>query len=259
MKNRKSLIIIFAVFLLGLLCWLHWQSRIKPPAPYPKSQPAAATQVPALNPITATSHPTPSISPDDTETYQPSSIPPIPANIYGMMSPDQQAEANDTQRALDEQNKTSINVYGKVVDQHGQPVPGVKVHGGVQLNMTMVSDRVENHDTETDSQGRFSFTGLHGIRFGLGLEKLGYEYNTQLYTTWWNSYKPDPANPMVFTLYKLQGAQPMVYAKFGNWIPYDGTSIKIDLFTGKKSDTGDFKVNLSRSPLQVIRGRTHFD
>jgi hypothetical protein len=64
---------------------------------------------------------------------------------------------------------------------------------------------------------------------------------------------------MVFTIYKLQGAEPMVHIQLDSRVPYDGTSASFDLFTGKKSDTGDLKITLARNPLQIKRGKDHFE
>jgi len=48
-------------------------------------------------------------------------------------------------------NAASVDTYGKVVDQSGQPITGVKVRGGVKVG---IGD-YEDHNTETDAQGQF--------------------------------------------------------------------------------------------------------
>jgi hypothetical protein len=210
-----------------------------------------------IQPLTMAQTSAPNPAPSATTgRYQPTTIPPIPDSVYNKLSPDDQAEADEYQQVMDAQNKNSINVYGKVVDQNGLPLAGVKVHGAVQISLSPVSERAEMHETQTDGQGLFTFTGLHGTRFGLGLEKIGYEYNTKLYTTWWNDYKPDPAHPMVFVMYKLQGAEPMVHAKIHDYIPCDGTEINYDLQTGKRVATGgDLIVKFTRNPVQIHIGK----
>jgi hypothetical protein len=159
---------------------------------------------------------------------------------------------------LDAQNGREIDTYGKVIDQYGTPVDGADVIGGTFV-ISPDGSGGQKFSTETNGQGLFSFTGLHGSDFGVIISKEGYEYNQRPYLDWFKGYKPEPANPMVFTIYKLQGAEPMVHTSFASWIPYDGTPITFDLTTGKKSDSGDLKVTLIRDPLKIKRGRDHFD
>jgi hypothetical protein len=145
------------------------------------------------------------------------------------------------------------------VDQSGAPLPGVKVHGGVLLNNGFDSSRSEVYDTETDSLGLFSFADLHGLRFGVKLEKEGYAFNQNLYINWWNSYTPNPDNPAVFVMARLQGAQPMEHTVFDSRVPYDGNKAEFDLISGRKANGGDLQITLTRSPLNIRRGIDRFD
>jgi hypothetical protein len=159
-------------------------------------------------------------------------------------------EATEYEVAAFEMDSQSLgNMYGKVVDQNGNPVVGAKVRGYVRY-----FDGGHSYFTETDSQGRFKFLGLHGLDFGVAPTKDGYA----LYTgqNWSKDYKPDPNNPMVFALYKLQGAEPMVHTKFGRTIPCDGTATHYDLFTGKEVGIGDgLVVTFLRNPVDIHRGK----
>jgi len=160
-----------------------------------------------------------------------------------------------TKSILDAQNSQLINVYGKVIDQYGNPVVGAKVDGGVLLNVGIEGSGGKHYQTETDAQGLFTFNDLHGVRFGAAFEKPGYEYNSKLYTTWWDTYKPDPKNPMVFAMYKLQGAEPMVHSKIHDYIPCDGTEIPYDLLTGKRVANGGLIVTFTRTPADIQTGK----
>jgi len=161
--------------------------------------------------------------------------------------------------ALDAENQQPINVYGKVVDQSGASIASVQVQGGVLLNVGFESSGNKDYLTQTDANGVFSFLDLRGVRIGIKLMKAGYEFNQNLYTTWYNTYKPDPKAPAIFTMYRLKGAEPMVHTKFDSRVPYDGTSATFNLYTGKKSDAGDLKITLLRTPQKVIRGQDHFE
>jgi hypothetical protein len=164
------------------------------------------------------------------------------------------------QRILLEENKKSLDLYGLVVDQYGEPVVGARVRGSIGYNISMVQSGGEFRYAETDSQGRFNFLGIHGAGIGLWPEKTGYYYNPKLpSTTRPNDYLPDSNNPLVIKMWKLKGAQPLEHAVFESRIPYDGTSVCFDLRTGKKLATTDegLRIALLRSPLQIAPGLLH--
>jgi len=155
-------------------------------------------------------------------------------------------------------NAKPINVYGKVIDQFGQPVVDATVNGDTLLMISFERSGGETVSTITDAQGRFSFTGLHGARFGLKIEKAGYKYDTQLNVNWWNNYKPDPDNPAIFHMWKLQGAEPMVSDSKFYGIKPDGRFYTIDLINGTKTEgttgQGDLIVQIIR-PAQIQQGQ----
>lgn len=154
-------------------------------------------------------------------------------------------------------NTQRIDLYGRVVDQDGQPIAGAQVKGGILFAVSLTSSRSEEVVTETDAAGKFQFVDLHGMDFGVALQKAGYEFRSK--TGWTKDYKPDLNNPMVFTMWKLQGAEPMVHTKFDSRVPYEGTPATFDLLTGKKTDTGDLKITLVRNPVQIVPGGAPYD
>lgn len=159
---------------------------------------------------------------------------------------------------LDE-NKKALDLYGMVVDQNGEPVVGAKVQGNVMLNVNFVRSKDEIYFTETDSDGMFSFLGLHGIGLGVWPQKQGYDYNLKLPSKRPENYRPDPNNPVVFTMWKIRGAEPMIHTELDSRVPYDGTSATFNLATGKKIVSGDLRITLLRSPLLIQRGHDKFD
>jgi len=250
MKNKKSFFVILVVLLLGLLGWWLW--RKVAPATAPLSAMSLSLKTSAGTPAG-----TPSAMAAATGTISPTIGQPTLNPTIGQMevkiNPALPSSAK-FQMILDAQNGQTINAYGRVVDQYGVPIVDADVTGGTVM---MAPDGTASREftTTTDNQGQFNFLGLHGSYFGVGFKKIGYEFNPKLYLTWWNGYKPDPANPMVFTMYKLQGAEPMVHTKFGRTIPCDGTEVQYNLFTGKETTAGGgLVVTFSRNPIQIVRG-----
>lgn len=156
-------------------------------------------------------------------------------------------------------NKNSLDIYGRVIDQYGQPVVGAIIRGDSTLITGYMKNTVETHFAETDTDGRFSFLGLHGAGMGIWPQKEGYFYNLKLPSKRPDNYQPDPNNPVVFTMWKIHGVEPLTGQSVDAKIPYDGTPVTFDMTTGKESANGDLRVTLIRSPLEVRRGKDKFD
>lgn len=152
-------------------------------------------------------------------------------------------------------NTASVDTYGKVVDQNGQPIVGVDVRGRVERG---IGD-YEDHNTETDAQGLFHFLGLHGQGLILDFQKKGYDFDERWLPERPSDYLPDSNSPLVFTMWKVRGAEPIIHNQFESRVPYNGTSAIFNLMTGKKTADGDLKITLSRSPLNIHRGRDKYD
>jgi len=158
---------------------------------------------------------------------------------------------------MEEENRKSLDLYGVVVDQYGKPVVGAKIRGAIGYNNGPVSSSGEFRYTETDTEGRFNFLGIHGAGIGIWPTRDGYYYNPKLpSTTRPDDYSSDPSNPLKLVMWKLKGAEPMKHISFESRVPYDGTSVGFNLQTGKKTtdDSGGLQVSLLRSPQQIAPG-----
>jgi hypothetical protein len=103
-----------------------------------------------------------------------------------------------------EENNRSLDFYGVVVDQSGNPVPNVLVTAKVGTYVSFSEGGGEDYTTRTDRQGRFSFTGIYGAGVGFLLELKGYEFDQrQPGSTRQSDYVPDPSKPVVLRLRKL--------------------------------------------------------
>jgi hypothetical protein len=236
MNNRSKLVgALVGLLLLLLAGWWLWTSRqVKPPeATTSSSANAVASNGTVKLPNASNAQPASASAPTPT---------PVDPKVAKM------------EARVAAENATPIDVYGKVIDQFGQPVIDAKVNAGTLLIKGFDRSGGEEFSTVTDTQGRFSFTGLHGARFGLGFERLGYEYDPKRYVGWWDSYKPDPDNPMVFHMWKLQGAEPMVHTSIQAGLACDGTPRKFDPLTGRR-DAGYLVATLTRNPVNIDPGK----
>jgi hypothetical protein len=154
----------------------------------------------------------------------------------------------------------SLDFFGKIVDQNGDPVVGAKIEGIASKATGILNDKdYKSHFTTTDKDGKFEFLGIHGVNLVTRPQKSGYEYSRQLPDSRPADYHPDPNNPVVFTMWKLKGPEPMKHTEFRARIPYDATTTLFDLFSGKKNSNGNLQITLLRNPLSVRRGKDHFD
>lgn len=144
--------------------------------------------------------------------------------------------------------KVSMDTYGKVVDQDGQRVVDAKVQANVE---TSFGDSTDYH-TKTDAQGLFHFLGLHGQGLGIEIQKEGYYFDYMLPSAQRpGNYLPDPSNPMVLTMWKLKGAEPMKHDDVESTIPRDGTAKNFNLLTGRKDVSGGLAAQMLRDPLEI--------
>ena len=147
----------------------------------------------------------------------------------------------------DFQWRTPIEFYGKIVDQHGNPVPGCAANlivsdGYGTSNLNLCSDRM----------GLISITGIRGKMFQLRLAvPIGYcnlssgggthsfeyaEYFSH------NYHIPDPASPVEFKIWRYEHPVPLQQVIYrGETFKFnrDGSILWLDLVDGV-SNPGDF-------------------
>lgn len=144
-----------------------------------------------------------------------------------------------------------IDFYGKVVDQDGKPLFGVQVTGSVGRDVGFARAKGGDYFTSTDKAGCFKFEGLQGNGIGITLRKDGYNLGTKqrhfpysLMVKDDQRHNPDRKTPVVFTMWKSLGAEPMI----SQWIdcyhiPVDGSPVHFDLETGKRvQEGGDLEI-----------------
>lgn len=250
MKTRQRIIIgvIALVAAVGVLLLL----RRSPPHTAPTTRSSSA-QEPAASASTSKSaaHAT-------TGTTQ--SGPSTPAQPSATQKP-----SPELKRTFEALNHNPIEFYGRALDQFGEPVVGADVTGSVLYNTGVKSGR-SVASTTTDAGGYFRFSELAGQTLGIDFKKSGYEFNP-VHTLFSYSYFeadhkrhiPDPKNPVIFTLWKKQGAEALVHYEKTWRFPITGGVIRINLATGNTgNEIADLVVGVARTPLQMRYGERGF-
>ncbi|MEN9840907.1 MAG: hypothetical protein RL376_707 [Verrucomicrobiota bacterium] len=167
-------------------------------------------------------------------------------------------------REIVQQANQPISFYGQVIDQDNAPLPGVKVRFSVKYTQSLIPgtarDVFDYVDQITDAQGLFSLTGKKGALLSVEtMQKEGYEAGNVSGRPYWYAppissmrFTPNEKQPEIFRMWKLAGAEPLLYKGIGTGIPYDGSTVIFDLQTGREVKSGgDIKVTLLRTPLQI--------
>ena len=257
MRNSKY-IWLLAILVIIAFWFLLDRSHLQAP-----SQPAATNTIRAANSATPIATNSSVSSQSSVTTVRTNDLsyshdPNTPTDIMNRYQNGLISKGEAMQEASLAKNK-SMDIYGKVVDQYGQPVARAKVQGALTITLGFMSENVEYYSTETDANGRFSFLGLNGSSLGIHPQRDGYLYYLKLPPQRPNNYQPDPNNPVVFDMWKLHGPETLVGQAIDAKIPHDGTPVIFDMATGKESPIGDLQITLTRLPLEVRRSGQGFD
>lgn len=183
--------------------------------------------------------------PDISQTH----LPGMPKETLSGNADEQRERRRNLAGAVESMLNTPITFYGKVVDQHGDPVPHAKVGYGL---LDKFNDSGSVGESTAGGDGSFVISGVRGAVISVSVHKKGYHfledsskgsfaygYGTDAYT------KPAPTkeNPAVFVLQKMGKIEPLIVVEDHSFrIPKDGTPVVVDLVTGKASGSGQLKV-----------------
>lgn len=128
-----------------------------------------------------------------------------------------------------------IDFYGKVQDQHGNPVGGAKVHYSAADRYFGDSSKYEG---TSSSDGLFSITGIKGAGLYVSVYKDDYDGLDQSggsfgYGMRGERQAPTKDNPAIFILRKKGETEPLVAIDRDIVVAKDGTPIEVSLRTGK--------------------------
>ncbi len=155
--------------------------------------------------------------------------------------------------------KTPIEFYGKVIDEHDQPVEGATIE--VSWNGTIEKygrDGVVHRTLNSNSSGLFSLTGVEGKGVTVRVTKKGYHNRKTWnngsfeYAGFWEPIfiEPDKNNPVVFQLVKRREAEPTYHLDGRIVIQSPTLETHLDLLNKpvQRDAPSDLQVRITRAP-----------
>lgn len=215
-RSRNILINCGVGIVIVLAIWLFWSRKEE--VPITEAQPQSST---AITPTAAKINPaaSPDVTPSKEEIKQ-----------------RQEAQINMAYA-------TPIAVFGKVVDEAGNPIEGATVEIGIADRPLQTGTK---HIATTDVGGLFSLSSVRGIAFSVSASKKGY-YSTDKSTGQRNVVvpsnsdlpRPTKENPVVLVLRKQGTVVPLTFVSSRQIdVPATGQTLGIDLATGQKGPSG---------------------
>ncbi|HWA08545.1 MAG TPA: carboxypeptidase-like regulatory domain-containing protein [Opitutaceae bacterium] len=178
--------------------------------------------------------------------------------------------ASQLQAAMVDANRP-IQFFGRVIDQHSQPIPGVKVTLLIRrtkaLGPLAIGDTFDYPSLTTDADGRFALLNANGALLEMkSLEKPGYEPSEKaLRASYWYwrepkvAFHPNPEHPEIFRMWEKAGAEWLEDKSQRGYFRYDGTPVVIDLHERPLGNGGDLRVVLVRKPETLPAGKGLFE
>jgi hypothetical protein len=173
-----------------------------------------------------------------------------------------ESKAQQMSEGLSTLNDVPIVFYGKIEDQFSDPVANATVNFGVRIYNGYEST-VKSGQITSDANGLFTISGYRGESLGIGVQKSGYAWvsmnGSGIYSELWPDSQrahPDPNNPTVIKMWKLQWAEPLIGINKEYKLPFIGTPILFDLVSGKVVPIGgDLEAIITRAPGVITQRR----
>ena len=228
--NRKSIFVIAVVLLCFIGLWFYFGKKEKPIISPVSTQPELQTtnSVELKQPFNANTNNSPS-KPEEMDWSWTNKVP--LEKRAGMI------DRIKKLMAITSVVNAPIVFYGKVIDQFGQSVDGVRV--AVSYNTWSVPNLIEQSPKRqtahfsSDANGAFVVKDIQGASMTVTLEKEGYELAPHSEVTFafdptaQNPHRPNPTKPVVYQMWKRQGAMELRGFYNRGMIPADGKSIWI--------------------------------
>jgi hypothetical protein len=170
-------------------------------------------------------------------------------------------------REMIEMRNVAINFWGKVIDQDGSPLPGVRIdytysiyHGNDQ-GVAWVDFEAKKGETVSDGDGLFAITDLKGHDLTIeSLTKLGYVHRErwQLAYNFYGEmpelkFEPRQDKPVRVTMIRTTATESLVHVKGGVNVSGNGAVERWNLWTGESDANGELAITLKRDPAIIER------
>ena len=251
---------IIALGVAGILCWVALSKRVNP-----------ENSLTGKEGQNGTSNADQSVRPavtDVTDVVKPAAtniVPAVEAIISNILPPNNKDKTERMREGLALLNDQEIQFFGKAVDQNGQPVSSADVFGSIIVK-NGTTQAVKKVQAATDAQGLFQFMNETGRDLAIVVRKSGYAMSTTntvfIFSFIWPAsqrHHPDSKNPVIFKMWKLQGAEPLVKIDQTYRVGSGEVPVFIDLVAGKQSPGGgDIKIGVQR-PSGIVSERNPQD
>jgi hypothetical protein len=133
--------------------------------------------------------------------------------------------------------KVPIEFYGKVLDQHENPVPGAEI----QLGLNSI-DGITNTITHSRQDGSFSLSGVKGKFLSVnvfgregyaGVHSTGYRDYNYAIPGEFNFHVPNPKSPVIFKIWKYEHPEPLHRKSIEAEMQINGTIAWVNINNGK--------------------------
>jgi hypothetical protein len=247
MRIRRSILFltIVAALLVALTLWYGKKKPVEMPL-------ATSTETNIAPVETSESHPP--VAAPIIQTNAPAVNTGAATIVANMPKPSAESKTERMREVLSTYNDVPIDFYGKLEDQSGDPVTGAEVKGSIRV-INGARQATDWFSATSDASGLFQFHGK-GQDIGIAPKKSGYAYvsmngtgnYSHLYPEEERAH-PDPNNPVVIKMWKLQGAEPLLPIERQYKLPFTGAPMVFDLLAGTcVSDGGDVKITVVRPP-----------
>jgi hypothetical protein len=164
-------------------------------------------------------------------------------------------------------NDTPIVFYGKIQDQFSNVVAGAMVNFDVRVINGFEATAKRGHIV-SDVDGLITIEGYRGQDLAFNIQKEGYTFvsmngsgNYSQLSPEDQRAHPDPKNPTIINMWKLQGPEPLLNIKKAFRLSFNENPIHFDLVSGNVVPAGgDLEVIVSRDPgIITQRHENHKD
>jgi len=242
MKIRRS-VLSFITIVAVLIAFALWYGKM-PPVEMPPTASVESNGVPPA--ATASRQPV---------SASASSIAPA-APVTSATAPASPDKGEQIKEGLAKLNNMPIIFYGRLEDQFGNPVVGAQIVASVRIYNGFQST-VDRFSATSDGNGLFHISHGNGESLSVVPSKTGYvlaSKNTYFKYSYMYSdhFTPDPNNPTVIKMWKLQGAEPLASLDKIFKLHYTNAPIYFDLVAGKVVPAGgDLKITVNRPVGEV--------